>query len=140
MQFDCKVGDTAFLFDDGGGHWYVELTNPNKNCSVVRVNFTSSRGQVDGGRVFTRSDDRHLFEFPSVVPYRRARVYPCDAFRNEANRADVLNKYKLCPQSIIDQIIEDAFKSQFTKGDVIEELRAAYPQAYDLYYEETNLD
>lgn len=135
MQFDCKVGDTAFILDSGGGHWYVVLTNPNEHGYVVRVNFTSSVGRVDGGRLFTTSDNRELFEVPTVVPYRRAEIYPCDTFRGEANRADVLNKYKSCPQDIMGKIIEDAFKSQYTKGDVIKELRTQYPKEYNLYYE-----
>ena len=136
MPFDCKVGDVAHIYDWGGGHWYVVLTTPNKNGKVVRVNFTSSRGQVDGGRVFTPSDNKSLFEFPSIVPYRRAQIYPCGAFRDEANRSDVLNKYKFCPHDIMEQIIEDAFKSQHTKGDVIEELKTQYPKEYNLSYED----
>ena len=111
------------------------LTTPNKNDKVVRVNFTSSRGQVDGGRVFTPSDNKSLFEFPTVVPYGRAQVCPYGAFRDEANRSDVLNKYKNCPHDIMEQIIEDAFKSQHTKGEVVEELRTQYPKEYDMYYE-----
>lgn len=138
MPFDCKVGDIAFCYDGGyggRGHWYIVLTNSNINGYVVRANFTKSRGQVDGGRVFTPKDDSYIFEFSTVVPYRFAKVYPCDAFRDEANRADVLNKYKHCPQGIMRQIIEDAFKSLYTEGDVLDELKAEYPEEYNLYYE-----
>lgn len=137
MPFDCKVGDTAYILDDGGGHKYVVLTNPNKDGCVVRVNFTSSVGRVDGGKVFTRSDDEDLFESPSIVPYKRAEIYPADKLHQEANRKDVVNHYKLCPQGIMEQIIKDAFENQFTKGDVIEELKNTYPQEYEQYYDDT---
>lgn len=140
MQFDCKAGDTAFILDDSpsGGHTYIVLTPPNKNGFVVRANFTSAEDRVPDGTVFTHSDDEHLFRQRTIVHYRRADIYPSDKLCFEANRQNVVNRYKPCPQNIMKQIIEDAFKSQFIKGDVIEELRACYPIEYDQYYEDPN--
>ena len=136
MSFDCKVGDTAFIDDVGGGHRYVVLTNPNKDDCVVIVNFTSATGRIDDGKIFTSSDDRNLFEWPTVVSYKRAKLFPVTSLRDEVNRRDVVSDYKLCSPNIMAQIIKDAFKSQFTKGDVIEELKTQYPKEYNLYYED----
>ena len=136
MSFDCKVGDTAFVDDAGGGHRYVVLTNPNKDDRVVIVNFTSAKGHIRDGKIFTSSDDRDLFKVPTVVPYKRAEIYPCNSLRAEVNRRDVVSDYRSCPPSIMKQIIKDAFKSQFTIGDVIEELRTYYPKEYAQYYED----
>lgn len=136
MSFDCKVGDTAIIDDYGGGHRhrYVVLTNPNKDDRVVIVNFTSATGRISDGKMFTSNDDRDLFKVPTVVPYKRARIYPVASLRNEVNRSDVVSDYRSCPPSIMVQIIKDAFKSPFTQGDVIEELRTHYPQEYAQYY------
>jgi len=134
MPFDCKVGDTAFIDDAGGGHRHVVLTNPNKDGCVVIVNFTSAVGHISDGKKFTSSDDRILFKKPTVVPYILAKIYPCKSLRSEVNRRDVVSDYILCPQSIMEQIIKDAFKSQFTKGAVIEELKIYYPEEYEQYY------
>jgi hypothetical protein len=136
MSFDCKVGDTVFIDDDGGGHRYVVLTNPNRDDCVVIVNFTSATGRINDGKMFTSSDNKRLFENPTVVPYKRAKIYPCNSLRAEVNRRDVVSDYKLCPPSIMAQIIKDAFKSQYTEGDVIEELKTQYPKEYNLYYED----
>lgn len=140
MPFDCKVGDTAFILDGGGGHKYVVLTNPNTDGKVVRVNFTTSINRADGGKLYTPSDDKDLFQFPSIVPYKLAELYPCDVLREQANRKDVVNHYKPCPQDIMKQIIQDAFESQFTKSDVIEELRVSYPNEYDQYYKDSDTE
>lgn len=134
MSFDCKVGDTAIIDDVGGGHRRVVLTNPNKDDCVVIVNFTSAAGHISDGKTFYSSDNRDLFKHPTVVPYKYAEIYPCSSLRNEVNRSDVVSDYILCPQSIMEQIIKDAFKSQFTIGDVIEELKAHYPKEYKDYY------
>ena len=140
MSFDCKVGDTAFIDDDGGGHRYVVLTNPNKDDCVVIVNFTSAAGYISDGKMFTSRDDKILFSRHTVVPYKYAKIYPCNSLRAEVNRRNVVSNYILCPQSIMEQIIKDAFKSQFTIGDVIEELKTYYPKEYEQYYEDTNLE
>ena len=137
MSFDCKVGDIIFISDSGGGHRYVVLTNPNKDACVVIVNFTSATGRIKDGKVFTRTDNKILFEKPTVVPYKRAEIYPCNSLRAEVNRRDVVSDYRSCPPSIMKQIIKDAFKSQFTIGDVIEELKTYYPKEYAQYYEDT---
>lgn len=136
MQFDCKVGDTVFILDSGGGHRYVVLTTPNKDNRVVIVNFTSATGRISDGKMFTSSDGRILFKDPTVVHYRRAMTFPCTSLRDEVNRRDVVSDYRPCPQNVMKQIIKDAFKSQFTKGEVIEELKTHYPQEYALYYED----
>lgn len=136
MSFDCKVGDTVFMPDCGGGHRYVVLTTPNKDDCVVIVNFTSATGHISDGKIFTRSDDGILFECPTVVPYKLARIFPVTSLRDEVNRRDVVSDYKFCPQVIMKQIIKDAFKSQLTDGDVIKELKTHYPQEYALYYED----
>lgn len=135
MSFDCKVSDTASIPDSGGGHRYVVLTNPNKDDRVVIVNFTSARGHISDGKMFTSSDDRNLFKVPTVVDYRRAKIYPVTSLRDEVNRKDAVSDYILCPPSIMEQIIKDAFKSQHTIGDVIEELKTHYPKEYEQYYE-----
>lgn len=140
MPFDCKVGDTVHINDYGGGHRCVVLTNPNKSGSVVIVNFTSAKGRVSDGKTFTSSDDRNLFKVPTVVPYKRAKLFPVTSLRDEVNRKDVVSDYKLCPPNIMAQIIKDAFKSQFTKGDVIEELKTYYPKEYEQYYDEDTKD
>ena len=140
MPFDCKVGDIIFISDSGGGHRYVVLTNPNKDGCLVIVNFTSATGRTRDGKIFTSSDDRNLFEWPTVVPYKRARLYSVTSLRDEVNRRDVVSDYKLCPPSVMAQIIKDAFKSQHTKSNVIEELGAHYPKEYEQYYEGASLE
>lgn len=134
MSFDCKVGDTVFIPDCGGGHRYVVLTNPNEDDCVVIVNFTSATGRIIDGKMFTSSDNKSLFPCPTVVPYKYATLFPVASLRDEVNRRDVVSDYEFCPQVIMKQIIKDAFKSQFTKGEVIEELKTHYPQEYALYY------
>jgi len=135
MSFGCKVGDTAVIRDSGGDHRNVVLTNPNKDDCVVIVNFTSATGHISDGKMFTSSDSRILFKVPTVVPYIYAKIYPCTSLRDEVNRRDVVSDYRLCPPSIMLQIIKDAFKSQFTKGEVIEELKTHYPKEYEQYYD-----
>ena len=134
----CKVGDSACLYDGGGGHRNVVLTNPNKDDSVVIVNFTSAPGRQCDGRVFTRSDDSNLFEWGTVVQYRRTEIctvtFLCN--RLEDSKKYIPAVYCFCPPVIMEQIIEDAFKSQFTTGDIIEELKAHYPLECALYYED----
>jgi len=136
MSFGCKVGDSVFLPDNGGVHRYVVLTNPNKDNGIVIVNFTSAPNPVCDGRVFTRSDDRNLFEKPTVVHYKRAITISVTSLCEQERRTDVVSYYQRCSESIMAQIIEDAFKSQFTIGDVIEELRITYPEEFKLYYED----
>lgn len=136
MPFDGKIGDTAFIVDSGGGHRYVVLTNPNKDGCVVRVNFTSASGHTSDGKVFTSRDNRYFFEVPTIVHYRRAQIYPVTILLKEVNRKDEVSDYRPCPQNIMHQIIKDAFKSQFTKGEVIEELKTQYPKEYEQYYED----
>ena len=140
MSFDCKVGDSAFINDTGDGHRRVVLTKPNKDNCVVIVNFTSARGHINDGKVFTSSDDRNLFPNPTIVTYKFAEIYPCNSLRDEVNRKDVVSDYRPCPPSIMVQIINDAFKSPFTQGDVIEELKTHYPKEYEQYYCEDTKD
>jgi hypothetical protein len=120
--------------DCGGGHRYVVLTTPNKDGCVVIVNFASATGRICDGKMFTSSDDRFLFPFPTVVPYKRATLFPVTSLRDEVNRKDIVSDYRICPQTIMKQIIKDAFKSQFTGGDIIEELKTYYPKEYEQYY------
>lgn len=134
MSFGCKVGDSVFLPDDGGVHRYVVLTNPNKNDSIIIVNFTSAPNPMCDGKVFTRSDDRNLFVKPTVVHYKRAIIISVTSLCEQERRTDVVSDYQHCSESIMGQIIKDAYKSQFTIGDVIEELKIHYPQEYALYY------
>ena len=136
MPFDGKIGDTAFIVDSGGVHRYVVLTNPNKDGRVVRVNFTSASGYTSDGKIFTSRDNRYFFKVPTIVHYRRAEIYPVTILLKEVNRKDEVSDYRPCPQNIMNQIIKDAFKSQFTKGEVIEELKTQYPKEYEQYYED----
>lgn len=138
MPSRCKVGDSACLYDGGGGHRHVVLTNPNKDDSVVIVNFTSAPNCMCDGRVFTRSDNRNLFNRPTVVNYYLARIRSVTSLCEhlELGRGFIVTKPKFCPQAITEQIIENAFKSQFTIGDVIEELKIHYPLEYGQYYED----
>lgn len=135
MSFGCKVGDTIFMLDSGGGHRYVVLTNPNEDGCVVVANFTSATSRISDGKIFTRNDDRNLFECPTIVHYRRVRILSVNKLKREAKRNDIVSDYKLCSPNIMEQIIKDAFKSQFIKGNVIKELRAHYPKEYEQYYE-----
>ena len=138
MPYRCKVGDSACLYDGGGGHRNVVLTNPNKDDSVVVANFTSAPNCRCDGRVFSGSDDRNLFDRPTVVHYYFAKIcsvtYLCGHL--ELSREYIPAKHRFCNQIITEQIIEDAFKSQFTSGDVIGELKIHYPLEYGLYYED----
>lgn len=136
MSFDGKIGDTALIVDSGGIHRYVVLTSPNKDGRVVRVNFTSASGHTSDGKVFTSKDNAYFFQVPTIVPYRFAKIYPVTILLKEVNRKDEVSDYRPCPQNIMNQIIEDAFKSQFTKGEVIEELKTQYPEEFKLYYED----
>jgi hypothetical protein len=138
MQFDCNCGDTAFILDAGGGHKYIVLTNPNGDDNVVIVNITTFTGLHKDGKVFSRNDDKDLFPKRSIISYRRAKIYPAETLRAEANRKDVVNFYKKCPSDIMKRIIKDAFKSQFIKEEVIEELKISYPDEYEKYYDENN--
>lgn len=133
MSFDCKVSDTIFMWDGGGGHRYVVLTTPNKDDRVVIVNFESATGRISDGKIFTSSDDENLFKCPTVVPYIRAKIFPVTSLCDEASRQDVLSHYLFCPQTILEQIIKDAFKSQFTPIEVLTELSVQYPDEYKRY-------
>ena len=137
MSFGCKVGDSVCLPDDGGGHRYVVLTNPNKDDGVVIVNFTSAPNPMCDGKLFTRSDDEYLFEWPTFVHYRRARIISVTELREKEGRTDVVSDYRRCSKSIMAQIIRDAFRSQFTEGDIVEELKTHCPKEYEQYYEDT---
>jgi hypothetical protein len=134
MPFHCKVGDSIFINDGGGGHRYVVITNRNNNNCVVLVNFTEATGSTCDTTIFTNIDAKELFEKPTIVSYRRAKILPVSNLQKEINRKDTVSAYRAYPRAIVGKIIEDAFKSKFTPGLIINELKEHYPQEYSRYH------
>ena len=135
MSFCCRVGDSIFLNDKGGGHRYVVISEPNQNKCVVIVNFTSASGSIDRTVTFTRSDDKNLFDHPTNVNFKLARMISTEKLIREANRQDTVNHYISCSEEIIKKIVIGAFQSQFTPIEIINELGVQYLDDYNKHYE-----
>ena len=135
MPFCCRVGDSIFLNDKGGGHRYVVISEPNQYKCVVIVNFTTASGSIDRTVTFTRSDDKNLFDHPTNVNFKLARIISTEKLICEANRQDTVNHYISCSVDIVKRIVIGAFQSQFTPIEIIEELGIQYPDYYNKHYE-----
>jgi hypothetical protein len=135
MSFRCRIGDSIFINDNGGGHRYVVISKPNQKGCIIIVNFTSASSCIDKTVTFTKYDDKNLFDHPTNVNYRYAQIISSDNLLQEAKRLDTVNHYFLCNEEIINKIVIGAFQSQFTPIEIIMELSIQYPEEYERYFE-----
>jgi hypothetical protein len=124
MPFVPKIGDILYIYDGGGGHYYIVLTTANKENQVVIVNFTTADSYTDN-TVVLNSVDCKLFDRPSAVFYKEAKLYPVKGLCNIVEQN--ANPYKGNYKNLIDEIVNGAFKSKHTINEIKEELRIYYP-------------
>ncbi len=134
MPLRCQPGDTVFLNDDGGGHRWVVITKPNKDGCVVMVNFTDAASCPDRTVLFTRRSDKNIFDKPTRVHYIYAEIIKTDILIKRANSKGIVSDYKPCKETILSEIIDGAFKSDFTTYEILEELGIHYPEKFNHYY------
>ncbi len=128
MPFSCKIGDSFFLEDGGGGHRYVILTNPNSEGRLVIVNFTDVKN-VHTLPVFTPKDDPNLFSKHTSVNYSFAQT----VIRDRLTKIKI-ERWVFCNLHIVRKIVVGAFQSQHIPIYIIKELRKHYPVEYDKYH------
>lgn len=128
MPFSCKIGDSFFLNDGGGGHRYIILTNPNSEDKQVIVNFTDVKN-VRLLPIFTPKDDPNLFTKHTSIHYRYAKLV-----FHERLLSLQLTQWAFCNLKIVRKIVIGAFQSSHTPNYIIRELRKQYPVEYNKYH------
>jgi hypothetical protein len=121
MPFTGKVGDTLKLSDDGGGHRYIVLTNPNKDGNVVIANFTAARYWKEWIVTFNPRDNKRIFTKKTTINYADARIIPVKSLIDYVAGNPGCD-YAFCGVRHCNKIIAAASKSEFIPGEVMEEI------------------
>lgn len=131
MPFSGKPGDTLFIHDTSGGHYYIILTKPNSNGDVVTINFTTA-SHFPQIVVLRPKDNPELFKKRCWPNYIDAR------FRSASKLAAIARRnpgqYWFCDEGVTKKIIIGAIQSKDTKQELLEELEIQYPSEFSQHY------